>query len=109
MYKQGDVVLIKMHPASGAELKKFRPAIIVQHYSPRDFITFIPLSSQVNKISLDEVLIAQTNNNNLEKPSLALCWYVQTVGAKRIQKTIGKLSVTDKKRVSAQTKKYLNL
>jgi len=109
MYRQGDVVLIKMHPSSGIELKKFRPGIIIQHYSQRDFITFIPLSSQVNKISTAEILITPSKNNGLEKPSLALCWYIQTVGAKRIQKSIGNLSFADYKSVSAITKKYLKL
>ena len=109
MYKQGEVVLIKMHPSSGTELKRFRPAIIVQYYSPRDFVTFIPLSSQINKITQDEIIVEPSKSNGLEKNSLALCWYVQTVGAQRIQKTIGRLDTSDNKHISLITKKYLKL
>lgn len=109
MPKPGDVILIKMHPASGQELKKFRPAIVLQYYPIRNFVTFIPLSSKINPITPFEFLIKPTPSNSLEKPSLALCWYIQTVGDSRIQKTIGKLDSRNFRQVSGLSKNYLKL
>lgn len=107
MVKPGDVVLIKMHPASGQELKKFRQAIVLQQYPLRDFVTFIPLSSLTSNSTKSELLIPPSSVNGLDKPSLALCWYIQTVGIKRIQKILGKLSSADYKKVATLTKRYL--
>lgn len=109
MLKPGDVVLIKMHPASGQELKKFRPAIVLQDYAPRNFVTFIPLTSQVQTNSSLEYPIVSSSTNGLDKSSLALCWYIQTVGIKRIQKSLGKLTKQDLNKVSSLTKKFLAL
>lgn len=109
MYKPGDVVLIKMHPSSGQELKKFRPAIVLHYYSIRDFATFIPLSSLINHPSPSELLIKPSSGNGLKKSSFALCWYVQTVGTIRIQKQLGRLSKLELKEIFKTVKKHLVL
>lgn len=109
MYKPGSVVLIKMHPSSGQELKKFRPAIILQYYPIRDFVTFIPLTSQVKTKSPLELPIVPNASNSLDQISLALCWYVQTVGSKRIQKSLGNLDAKVFRQILSLSKKYLNL
>lgn len=110
MYKLGDIVLVKMHPSSGQELKQFRPATVLYEQANRGFTTFIPLTNQTKIYSADtEFLVKPTNLNGLEKPSLLLCWYVQTVGNHRIQKTIGKLSKDDLNRIAKAMKKIIPL
>ncbi|HBD02287.1 MAG: hypothetical protein UX38_C0003G0004 [Microgenomates group bacterium GW2011_GWC1_46_16] len=109
MYKTGSVILIKMHPASGQELKKFRPALVLQFHPLRNFVTFIPLTSQTKTISLNEAILAPSSTNGLEKPSLALCWYIQTVGTNRIQKKLGQLNKIELNKVITLVKKSLFL
>lgn len=107
MYKPGSVVLIKMHPSSGQELKKFRPAIVIQSHATRKFITFIPLTSQTKTSFLYEHPISPSKKNGLEKNSLALCWYIQTVGTVRIQKQLGNLTIAEFQKIEKMVKKYL--
>lgn len=96
MYKAGDIVLVKMHPASGAELKRFRPSVIAFSQINSRFITIIPFTSQAKIYSpKTEFVVRESSTNNLSKPSLLLCWYIETVGIQRIQKTIGKLDKSD--------------
>lgn len=93
MYKSGDIVLVKMHPSSGHELKKFRPAVVLQEQINRKFVTFIPFSSNIKIYNTKTEFVVQPSDTNyLEKPSLLLCWYIQTVGTQRIQRKIGILS-----------------
>lgn len=109
MYKPGSVVLIKMHPSSGQELKKFRPAVVIQSHILRKFVTFAPLTSQTKIVSPFETVITPTSINGLEKNSLALCWYIQTVGPTRIQKQLGQLTKAEFKNIKTLVNKYLAL
>ena len=96
MYKAGDVVLVKMHPSSSTELKRYRPCVIVFNQIDPRFYTIAPLTSQVKILSPEtEIAIIASSINGLEKPSLLMVWYLETVGIGRIQKHIGKLSKND--------------
>jgi mRNA-degrading endonuclease toxin of MazEF toxin-antitoxin module len=96
MYKPGDIVLVKMHPSSSTELKRYRPCVITFDQVDSRFYTITPLTSQAKIHSLKtEFVIQPSSNNNLEKPSLLMCWYLETIGIKRIQKSIGLLDKSD--------------
>lgn len=96
MYKSGDIVLIKMHPSSSTELKRFRPCVIAYNQTDPRFYTIAPLTSQTRIISeKTELLIMPSIINGLEKPSLLMSWYLETLGISRIQKQIGKLDKSD--------------
>jgi mRNA-degrading endonuclease toxin of MazEF toxin-antitoxin module len=110
MHKPGDIVLIKMHPASGVELKKFRPAVILHEHLNRGFVTFIPFTSQAKIYSPNtEFLVHPSDENGLEKTSLLLCWYIQTVGNQRIQRNIGKLDKKEWSKIAKAVRQILPL
>ena len=109
MSKAGDIVLIKMHPSSGNELKKFRPAVILKEQKDRGFITFVPFTTNTKIYSPStELLVKPTEFNGLDKSSLILCWYIQTVGTQRIQKNIGRLTKGELNRTLQAVKKSLS-
>lgn len=96
MYKPGDIILVKMHPSSGAELRRYRPCVILFDQIDPRFYTIIPLTSQTTvNFPKTELYINQSSINNLEGPSVLLCWYIKTIGINRAQKLIGKLSRSD--------------
>lgn len=108
MYKTGDIVIVKMHPASGEELKRFRPSVVVFNQSDSRFITIVPFTSQAKIHSPKaEFIVHESSTNNLSKPSLLLCWYIETIGIKRIQTTIGKLDKSDLAKLRSILKSFL--
>ncbi len=108
MYKSGDIVLIKMHPSSSTELKRFRPCVIAYNQIDPRFYTIAPLTSQTRIISeKTEIIIAPSKLNNLSKNSLLMCWYLETVGISRIQKQLGKLDKSDNTKLKSALKNLL--
>ncbi|HEX7018008.1 MAG TPA: type II toxin-antitoxin system PemK/MazF family toxin [Patescibacteria group bacterium] len=87
----GDIYLVRFHPSTGRELKKYRPAVII--------------SATISKIDPRFCLVApltRTKSNNpwelslkntaLEKDSTLLCWYLRTMDINRLEKKLGALS-----------------
>jgi len=96
MYKQGEIYLIRLHPSYDQELKRFRPCIVISDQVDSRFISFVPLSTHTqDHHSQYELPIQPSKLNMLNAKSTALCWYVQTVSIKRLQKQIGKLNKPD--------------
>jgi mRNA-degrading endonuclease toxin of MazEF toxin-antitoxin module len=98
-YKTGDIVLVRFHPAYGQELKKFRPAVIISPNGNKiddRFVNIIPFTTQTSVKNEYEIPI---QNEDLEKESLLLCWYIQTIDCSRIVDHLGKLKTTDLKLV----------
>lgn len=97
----GEIYLDRFHPAFGAELKRFRPAVIVSsRVTAHDsrFALIAPLTTQTKTTNTSiELLI--TNNPVLEKPSLVLTWYLQTIDIHRLEQKIGTLSPNDIKKM----------
>lgn len=102
MYKLGDVVLVKMHPSSSTELKRYRPCVIVLNQIDSRFYTIAPLTSNTKILSpKTEIIVERSKTNHLEKISLLMCWYLETVGISRIQKLLGKLDKSDLTKLKA--------
>lgn len=96
MYKSGDIVLVKMHPSSSTELKRYRPCVIALDQIDPRFYTIAPLTSHTKILfPKTEIIIDPSKVNHLEKTSLLMCWYFETVGISRIQKQLGKLDKPD--------------
>jgi mRNA-degrading endonuclease toxin of MazEF toxin-antitoxin module len=90
----GEIYLVKFHPASGKEIKKYRPAIIINHLSAIDkrFVMIVPLTSNLNDLKNLEIII---ENKNLKYKSKILTWYIRTVDINRLEERIGQLSKSD--------------
>lgn len=92
--KRGDVWLVNLDPTIGHEIKKPRPAVIIQNdlgnkYSPITIIA--PVTSQsTEKIYPIEVLLTK-RNSSLEKDSKILLNQIRAVDKRRLIRKIGRI------------------
>ncbi|WP_375578895.1 type II toxin-antitoxin system PemK/MazF family toxin [Marivirga tractuosa] len=93
--KQNEIWLINLNPTLGAEIKKTRPALIVND----DLLGKLPLKVIVPftdwKPRYEEVpwmvKIVPDSNNNLSKVSSADCFQIRSVSEERFVKNIGEV------------------
>ncbi|MBI5324786.1 MAG: type II toxin-antitoxin system PemK/MazF family toxin [Ignavibacteriae bacterium] len=100
MYKKsGEIWLINLNPSIGAEIRKTRPAVIVND----DELGILPLRIIVPltdwKVQFASapwmVRINPSKMNNLDKSSSADCFQVRSISEERFVRKIGKLSDND--------------
>jgi len=91
--KQGEIWLINLDPTIGAEIKKTRPAIIVNDNAigklPLKII--VPLTDWKDKYEIAPwmVKIVPDKKNKLTKNSSADCFQIRSLSEKRFVKKIG--------------------
>ncbi len=94
--KQGEIWLINLDPTVGAEIKKTRPAIIVNDNSlgklPLKII--VPLTDWKERYQVAPwmVKIEPNSKNGLVKVSSADCFQVRSVSQERLIKRLGNIS-----------------
>ena len=94
--RQGDVYLVKFHPSTGKEIRKYRPAVIMLNSQVDGFVTISPLTSILQiKHPQFETIIKSSKANGLEQTSLLLGWYLRTVDTITLQKRLGQLDSSD--------------
>ena len=72
--KRGEIWLVNFDPSVGHEYQKVRPALIIESntYLPLgDLVTVVPISSQIQKSGILDVLIPKNPDNRLMDDSLA--------------------------------------
>ena len=95
MLKRGDIYLVNFDPTIGAEIKKTRPALILQNdiansYSP---ITIVAaLSTQFKKPLYPTEVLIQAKESSLGKDSVVLLNQIRSVDGRRLVKRLGTLS-----------------
>jgi mRNA interferase MazF len=91
--KQGEIWLINLDPAIGAEIQKTRPAIIVNDNAlgklPLKIV--VPLTEWKDHYEIAPwmIHISPTAENNLDKDSCADCFQVRSVSQLRFVSKIG--------------------
>jgi mRNA interferase MazF len=94
--KQNEVWLINLDPTVGAEIKRIRPAVIVNDNSlgklPLKII--VPITDWKNRYEIAPwmIKIEPTSKNGLIKESSADCFQVRSVSQDRFVKLVGELS-----------------
>ncbi|MGE0021228.1 MAG: type II toxin-antitoxin system PemK/MazF family toxin [Draconibacterium sp.] len=94
--KQGEIWLINLDPTIGAEIKKTRPAVIVNDNSlgilPLKII--VPVTDWKPKYEIAPwmVKITPDSDNQLFKDSSADCFQIRSVSQERFSSKIGKVS-----------------
>ena len=96
--RRGEVWLINLDPTVGAEIKKTRPAVIVND----DAIGILPLKVIVPITEWKDryavapwlVRLEPDTENSLDKPSAADAFQVRSVAQERFVRRLGKLSDT---------------
>ena len=97
MHSFGEVVLVNFPFSSNLGIKK-RPAVIIsksEFNDKKDDLILLAITSQINKLTIGEALINEWQNAGLLKSS-AFKSVIFTVEKKSIDKTIGKLTTSDK-------------
>jgi len=91
--KQGDIWLINLDPTIGAEIKKTRPAVIVNNNSlgKLPLKVIVPLTDWKDSYEIAPwmVKIKPDEENNLKKVSSADCFQVRSISEQRFVKQIG--------------------
>lgn len=99
--KTAEVYIVRFHPTTGNEIKKYRPAIIVSDINKlvdKRFTTIIPLSTV--KMHKDfEIKLSCNVYDFLLKDSYALCWYIRTIDVSRLVHKLGNIKKTDFTRI----------
>lgn len=92
--KRGEIWLVNLDPTLGHEIKKSRPAVIIQNdignmFSPITIVA--PITSQgVEKIYPVEVLLTK-ENSGLPKESKVLLSQIRAVDKRRLLKRLGRV------------------
>ena len=92
--KRGDVFLVSFDPTLGHEIKKTRPAVIIQNdisnqYSPVTIVAAISSSFSVPPHPRE--VIVEPGSSGLTKPSAIILNQIRTVDRQRLIKKIGHL------------------
>jgi len=93
--KQGNIWLINLDPTTGAEIRKTRPAVIINDNTlgrlPLKIIIPITEWKDHYEIAPWMVRLIPDNQNNLTKVSAADCFQVRSISDQRFVKYIGKV------------------
>ena len=94
--KQGEIWLINLDPTIGAEIKKTRPAIVVNDnlLGKLPLKVIVPITDWKPKYVVAPwmVHLSPDNVNNLSKESSADCFQIRSISEERFIKKIGKIS-----------------
>lgn len=105
--KRGDIVTV----ALAGEFGKPRPAVIVQsnHALPAPTITFLPITSDLERVPLVRVPVTPTEQNGLRKESEVMVDLIQTSTAGRIGGVIGHIEKQTLRAIERAMLVYLGL
>ncbi|MEI7978337.1 MAG: type II toxin-antitoxin system PemK/MazF family toxin [Bacteroidota bacterium] len=111
--KQNEIWLINLDPTQGAEIKKIRPAIVVND----DRLGKLPLKVIVPITDWKEhyeiapwmVKINHNNTNGLSKTSCADCFQIRSLSQERLIKKIGFIDSNTLNEIKEAIKKVLDL
>ena len=111
--KRSEIWLINLDPAIGAEIRKKRPAIIVNDNDlgilPLKVI--VPITDWKDRYERAEwmIKIEPDENNNLTKPSSADCFQIRSLSEERLIKKIGIVDEIIMHKISIALSKVLKI
>ena len=108
---RGDIVLVNLDPTKGSEIKKTRPAVVIQNdtgnqYSPTTIIA--PMTTTLSQYPF--VVILRASDEDVDKDSAVQLDQIRTVDIeKRIERTFGQVSDEKMAEIDAALKVSLGL
>jgi mRNA interferase MazF len=111
--KQGEIWLINLDPSTGSEMRKTRPAVIVNDDSlgklPLKVIVPITDWKERYQMAVWMVQILPDEKNGLSKTSGIDCFQVRSVSEKRFVKKLGEVSSDQQVQIKAALTKVLSI
>lgn len=97
--KRGDVFIVNFDPTIGSEIKKTRPALVLQNnignkYSSVTIVAAITSHNPEEKLYPTEVFIEATDEGGLDNDSAILLSQIRTVDKQRLVNKLGSVSTT---------------
>ena len=110
--KRGDVVLVDFDPTIGAEIRKRRPALVVQNdidnrHSPVTIVA--AMTSQIATESYPTEVVVHRPEGGLSKPSAVLLNHIRSVDRRRLVGRLGRLKPETMARVDRALRISLGL
>ena len=110
--KRGDIYLVNFDPTIGHEIKKTRPALIIQNnisnqYSPITIVAAI--SSQFSNPPFPREVVVTSSESGLPKQSAVVVNQIRSMDNKRLAKKLGRLPDESMKRVDEAIRISLGL
>ena len=100
--KRGEVYLVNFDPTIGSEIRKTRPALIVQNDIGNEFspITIVAaITSQYDDNLYPTEVLIESPEGGLNNNSVVLLNQIRSIDKKRLIKRLGKLTLTSMKQV----------
>ncbi len=100
---RGDIYLVRLDPATGAEIKKTRPALVIQNdFSNRTSPTTIvvPITSRIRPQLYPTEVLINSAESGLSADSVALFRQLRSVDRSRLLRRIGRLRTATMARVN---------
>lgn len=110
--KFGDICLVNFDPSIGKEYKKVRPALVVQDESiagKSPYVTVMPISSKVDRMSLVDVLLSKDEENKLLADSIVKVQQISSFDKRRIIKVFGEVKSPVRRKVKGYIRKHFGL
>lgn len=111
--KRGEIVLVNLDPAIGAEKKKTRPCLVIQNdtgnkFSPLTIIAVITSQKEIDKKYPTDVWVDK-GEGGLDNPSVIQCDQIRTIDKRRIIERFGFLDISRMEEVDKALKVSVDL
>jgi mRNA interferase MazF len=103
--KRGEIFLVNFDPTIGTEIKKTRPALVIQNNILNKYSSLVivcPITSTITQG--DTRVFVRRGEGGLEYDSIVLTQQVRCVDKKRLIKKLGKLKKTTIKKIDLALK-----
>lgn len=108
----GDIYLVNCEPSFGREMKKVRPALVIQESKIGEnspYVTVMPISSKVDKLTAVDVYVPKDAKNNLIADSIIKVRQISSFDKKRLIHFIGKANSPTVRSVRGYLRKHFGL
>jgi mRNA interferase MazF len=111
--KQGEIWLINLDPSVGSEMKKTRPAIIVNddNLGKLPLKVIVPVTDWKDRYQIAVWMVKLTPNatNGLSKVSSGDCFQVRSVSEKRFVRKLGEITSAEREQIKVALAKVLTI
>jgi mRNA interferase MazF len=108
----GDIVWVEFDPSVGHEFQNKRPAIVIQsdeQLRKSNLVTVVPLTSNTDNTTLDDIIVDVDSDNNLKTNSVAKVYCITSFDYHRFGKKIGKINEDISEAIKCYLKKHFDL